>query len=175
MSDDIERCEVEFCGFEWDSVGPLEIGQRIIKSSAMMGDLIADGAYSEIRTLSDMWSPLEYAGHVRDVLLNLRDRIVVGINEDSPICKGLYGTPRIDLGLYKGDAPDVVALELKMAASLFSRTWDRIPDNLRSKTMEFGWPRMADRSLTWIAAQALHEVEHHLADVRSGSVSGNKF
>ena len=29
----------------------------------------------------------------------------------------------------------------------------------------YGWPRPATRSLLWVAAQALHEAEHHLDDV----------
>ncbi|MCP3855439.1 MAG: hypothetical protein GY698_12000 [Actinomycetia bacterium] len=29
----------------------------------------------------------------------------------------------------------------------------------------YGWPRPATRTLRWVAAQALHEVEHHLGDV----------
>ena len=29
----------------------------------------------------------------------------------------------------------------------------------------YGWPRPATRTLLWVAAQALHEVEHHLDDI----------
>jgi hypothetical protein len=61
-----------------------------------------------------------------------------------------------------------VAEELRVAASLFARTWDRIPEIIRDRTMVYGWPRLADRSLHWVAAQALHEVEHHLSDIRAG-------
>ena len=104
-------------------------------------------------------------GHVRDVLLNLRDRLVVALNEDNPVCKGLYGTHRIDNGLYEGDTPEQVATEVLVAASLFGRTWERIPVDAHARTMVYGYPRLADRSLVWVAAQALHEVEHHRADI----------
>ena len=167
MTTDSERCE-EGCGFEWDAADPDEIGPRITERSADIAHLIADNPTPAIRTSPEVWSPLEYAGHVRDVLFNLRDRLVVAINEDNPLCKGLFGTPRIELGLYQGDAPALVAQELTTAAALFARTWDRIPTNLRTRTMVYGYPRLADRSLTWVAAQALHEVEHHLADVQAG-------
>ncbi len=167
MSEVSERCE-EGCGFEWNAVKSSDIAHRIITSADATADLIRMRENPCTRRSPDVWSPIEYAGHVRDVLFNLRDRLVVAINEDNPLCKGLFGTPRIDLGLYSGDEPDVVAEELRVAASLFARTWDRIPEELRDRTMVYGYPRLADRSLRWVAAQAVHEVEHHLADVRDG-------
>jgi len=32
----------------------------------------------------------------------------------------------------------------------------------------YGYPRVTNRNLRWVAAQALHEVEHHLSDIRVG-------
>lgn len=163
-----ERCTEDFCGFEWDAVISSEVGQRIIKSAAEIANLISSNSVSNSRPTNEVWSPVEYAGHVRDVLFNIRDRLIVAINEDNPLCKGLFGTSRIELGLYKNDSPAVVAEELRVAASLFARTWDRIPETIRDRTMVYGWPRLADRRLHWVAAQALHEVEHHLYDIRAG-------
>lgn len=168
MAVDTERCQIESCGFEWDAVNPPEIGQRILSASTAIAHRITDCIGSDVRKSPEVWSPVEYAGHVRDVLLNIRDRLVVALNEDNPLCKGLFGTPRIELGLYKDDSPGVVAQELMVAASLFVRTWERIPAGFRDRTMVYGYPRLADRSLCWVAAQALHEVEHHLADVEEG-------
>ena len=171
MPTDVERCEIESCAFEWDVVNSAEIGHRIIEASKAIADLITATTGSGKRKSRDVWSPVEYASHVRDVLLNIRDRLIVALNEDNPLCKGLFGTPRIELGLYRSDSPEVVAQELVMAASLFARTWDRIPMEFRGRTMVYGYPRIADRNLHWVAAQALHEVEHHLADVRTGLTS----
>ena len=167
MASEAERCE-EGCAFVWDAIDPNEIGARIRKGAADIAHLIEIGSVTDVRLSQEVWSPLEYAGHVRDVLFNLRDRLVVALNEDNPLCKGLFGTPRIELGLYRGDSSALVAQELQTAASLFARTWERIPEGLRSRTMVYGYPRLADRSLTWVAAQALHEVEHHLEDVKAG-------
>ena len=167
MSSERESCEVASCGFVWDVVEPSEIGPRIVRASAKIAESITIGRSAEVRVAPEVWSPLEYAGHVRDVLLNIRDRLVVGLNEENPLCKGLFGTPRIEMGLYAGDMADVVSGDLTMAASLFARTWDRIPLDMTERTMVYGYPRVADRSLRWVAAQALHEVEHHLMDVRS--------
>ena len=163
-----ERCTEDFCGFEWDAVISSEVGQRVIKSAGEIADLISSNTTANSRQTSDVWSPVEYAGHVRDVLFNIRDRLIVAMNEDNPLCKGLFGTSRINFGLYKNDSPAEVAQEVRVAASLFARTWERIPSDVRERTMVYGWPRVADRSLHWVAAQALHEVEHHLSDIRAG-------
>lgn len=168
MEGDSERCEVESCGFEWDTVDSAEVSRLILESSSAMADLISSAAGAALRPAPEVWSPVEYAGHVRDVLFNIRDRLVVAINEENPVCKGLFGAPRVELGLYQGDPPDVVARELVVAADLFARTWDRIPETFRDRTMVYAYPRLADRSLHWVAAQALHELEHHLEDVREG-------
>jgi len=164
---DQERCEVEWCSFAWDVIDGTMISSRILTAAQSLAELIeSSGHRSATRCSPELWSPLEYACHVRDVLLNLRDRLIVALNEDNPLPKGLYGTPRIEQGLYRGDRVDEVGKEVRMAASLFVRTWDRIPLDQRHRTMVYGYPTVANRSLTWVAAQALHEVEHHLADIR---------
>jgi hypothetical protein len=168
VASDHERCEIELCGFAWDEVDPSQIGRRIVRGADEIAELITSGLNADVRRSSEIWSPVEYAGHVRDVLLNIRDRLVVAVNEDNPLCKGLFGTPRIEMGLYAGDPAVIVAQEMKVAASLFVRTWDRIPDILRERTMVYGYPRVTNRNLRWVAAQALHEVEHHLSDIRVG-------
>lgn len=167
MSTAREHCETG-CGFEWDTVVATEISQRVEATSSIMASLIATSELSHRRPQPDTWSAVEYAGHVRDVLFNLRDRLIVAMNEDNPTCKGLYGTSRIELGLYAGDSYDVVGPELKLASSLFARTWNRIPEEFHSRTMVYAYPRLADRTLLWVAAQALHEVEHHCIDIQRG-------
>ena len=58
------------------------------------------------------------------------------------------------------------------AGDLFARTLDCLPDGAGGRTMFYGWPRPATRSVDWVAAQALHECRHHLDDVRADLVGG---
>lgn len=168
MQIEVEHCDTEWCRFEWDSVDADEVGRRIIEAvESLSAGLRTVGDRAGLRSKDGWWSPLEYASHVRDVLLLLRDRLVVALNEDTPLCKGMFGGSRVDLGLYEGDSAAVVADELVLAASLFVRFWERIPHPLRSRRMVYGYPTVAERDLRWVAAQALHEVEHHSVDVRS--------
>lgn len=140
----------------------------MISASSEIATLITSCDNAQRRPSPETWSPIEYASHVRDVLLNLRDRLIVAMNELNPTCKGLYGTSRIETGLYEGDSAALVSTELAVAASLFGRTWSRIPADIHGRTMVYAYPRVADRSILWVAAQALHEAEHHCLDIRRG-------
>jgi len=160
-----ERCDHGSCRFVWATVSAAEVAPLIREACAAIARLLRSGAEVTRRPTPEVWSPVEYACHVRDVLLNLRDRVVVALNEDNPAPKGMYGTPRVELGLYAGDSPQQVADEVLMAGDLFARTWQRIPPTLHRRTMVYGWPVVADRTIVWVAAQALHEAQHHLADI----------
>ncbi len=48
---------------------------------------------------------------------------------------------------------------------LMGRTVTTFMSDLERPTF-YPWPRPATRTLRWVAAQALHEAEHHLGDVR---------
>ncbi|MET0323994.1 MAG: DinB family protein [Ilumatobacteraceae bacterium] len=160
----MEACAV--CGFVWDDVPAEEVVPRSTAAAlAIAAQLDAAGAVTTQRPAPDRWSMLEYGGHVRDVILNLRERIILGAVEDNPVPKPMYGTARVDLGLYAADAPDVVADELAIAADLFARTFAALTPEQLARPIFYGWPEAATRTLLWVAAQTVHEAEHHLGDV----------
>ncbi len=110
---------------------------------------------------------LEYGCHVRDVLFNLRDRIILGAAEDNPTPNRLYPDVRVDLGLYTADDPQQLADEIATAAALFTRTIDVLPRGYELRPIFYNWPVAATRTLGWVAAQALHECEHHYSDAQA--------
>jgi hypothetical protein len=161
----VEACEV--CGFAWDAVEPTEVPGRVeLGVEGLRSVLLDESANPTARPEPSVWSALEYAGHVRDVLFNLRDRLVLGAVEDNPVAKPLHGAPRIELGLYGLDTPEQVAADLAVAGSLFARTVRRLSPELLARPMFYPYPVAATRTVGWVAAQALHEVEHHLTDAR---------
>jgi hypothetical protein len=164
MTDVIERCEV--CGFVWDAVRADEVRSRVTAAATAMAARISRGGPSVVdRPEPGTWSALEYGCHVRDVLYNLRDRIVVGLAEDDPVPKAMFADLRIERGLYAADDPATLAAELDLAGGLFARTVAALDDEALARPIFYGWPTPATRTLLWVAAQALHETEHHLADV----------
>jgi hypothetical protein len=162
----MEQCAE--CGFAWDAIGDEEIPPGIRRSTMAMADLLVEhGGTARARTLPDRWSALEYGCHVRDVLTNVRDRIVLALVEENPTPHPMFGTPRVDLGLYARDTPELTARDLVSAGDLFARTFECLPEGATRRSMFYGWPRPATRPVSWVAAQALHECRHHLDDVRS--------
>ena len=113
----------------------------------------------------DRWSMLEYGAHVRDVLLVLRDRFVVGVVADHPEFTPMYRDERVDLGMYRGEDPAALATELEVAAGLLARMLEALTPEQLDLTCQYGYPGPSTRTLRWMAAQAVHEVEHHLGDV----------
>jgi S-DNA-T family DNA segregation ATPase FtsK/SpoIIIE len=160
----VEACAV--CGFVWDDVPADEVVARLERAAlAIAAQLDAAGDLARRRPEPARWSMLEYGGHVRDVVLNLRERIIVGAVEDNPVPKPMHGSARIDLGMYATDTPDVVADELAIAADLFARTFAALTPGQLGRPIFYGWPEPATRTLLWVAAQTVHEAEHHLGDV----------
>jgi hypothetical protein len=162
----MERCED--CGFAWESVPASDVGERTRRGALRIAELLqADGVAQ--RSAPDRWSSLEYAAHVRDVLLNLRDRIVVALVEDNPDFKPMYREQRVDLGLYVGDTPAVVRRDLDMASDLFCRTFAVLSNEQLVRPCQYAYPTLTTRSVLWMARQVVHEVEHHLGDIEENA------
>jgi DinB superfamily len=160
----VERCED--CGFAWETVSREEIPRRVDEGTATIAGLLAgDPDRAGVRPSTQRWSALEYAAHVRDVLITLRDRLVVGLVEDLPSFKPMYRDERVDLGLYGADTVEAVAVELRAATTMFIRLFDAIDPHGLSRRVHYGFPNPAQRSLLWMGQQAVHEVEHHSTDI----------
>jgi hypothetical protein len=160
----VEQCDD--CGFAWEMVSRAEIGRRVDAGTATIAGLLAgDPDRAAVRPSTQRWSAIEYGAHVRDVLITLRDRLVVGLVEDLPSFKPMYREERVDLGLYRSDPVEAVAVELRAAAAMFIRLFDAIDPQQLSRPVHYGFPNPAQRSLLWMGQQAVHEVEHHRSDI----------
>ncbi len=154
------------CGFNDDAVALEAIGDRLTAATSAIGNLIIDNeSQATARPAADRWSSVEYAAHVRDVLLTVRDRLVIGLVEDDPGFKPLYRDERIDLGLYRADPPAAVAHELAASTTMLVRLFAAIEPAALERTVQYGFPGPTTRTLGWMGKQATHEAEHHLADI----------
>jgi hypothetical protein len=160
-----EQCEV--CGFDWEAITAEEVPDRLRAASEGLAEVLRPGGNSlSQRPHPDVWSAVEYGCHVRDVMFNLRDRIIVGLAEDNPTPKAMFTDVRIAAGLYAGEQPERLATEIEVGAGMLGRTVAALDARQLARPIFYGWPRATTRTLLWVAAQALHEAEHHLADVR---------
>jgi hypothetical protein len=160
----METCDG--CGFEWDAIQRNEIAGRLVAGAEGFAAVLAGGRASLYqRSTPETWSVVEYAAHARDCMLNLRDRIICGVAEDNPTPKAMYAAVRIATGVYAVESATHLPNEMAVAAALLSRTVDALTPELLARPIFYPWPIPTTRTLLWVAAQALHELEHHLADV----------
>jgi hypothetical protein len=102
------------------------------------------------------WSPLEHAGHVRDVLHALDIRLQRILREDEPVLPETHVTPPSGAN-EQGVA--VVLAALTVSTDQFSQTIELCPTS--------AWTRRALRAGRMISAldlvrEAVHEGQHHL-------------
>ena len=154
------------CGVVWDDVADSEVAPRIRAGVEMLARLLRNAPdVATMRPTAERWSMLEYGAHVRDVMLVLRDRFVVGVVTDNPGFTPMYRDERVELGMYAGEEPVALATELEVAAALIARMVEALSPKQLDRTCQYGYPGPSTRTLRWMAAQAVHEIEHHLGDV----------
>jgi hypothetical protein len=123
-----------------------------------------------IRPRPDVWSPLEYACHVRDVLLVQRERILLARRVPCPELTPMGREERVDHDGYAIQDPSAVARQLTDAALLFGNVLSRLGKQDWERQVQYNFPEPRPRSLRWVAVHTEHEVIHHLAD--AGSQAG---
>jgi hypothetical protein len=129
---------------------------RVLDGSGVLGGCVAQ------RPSPAVWSPLEYACHVRDVLRLQDERLVLVLTTDDPVFPDWDQDVAAVQGRYGEQDPARVAADLLAAAAV-------VADRLDSVT---GWTRPGRRSdgavftVHSFAQYFLHDVVHHLHDVR---------
>ena len=63
----------------------------------------------------------------------------------------------------------------RIAAQLFANDLDRLSETDWDRTVIYTYPHRAERSLRWLAIHTVHEVRHHLLDVRRQIPGGAGF
>jgi DNA segregation ATPase FtsK/SpoIIIE, S-DNA-T family len=117
------------------------------------------------RQSPEQWSPLEYACHIRDVLLMQRDRLYVALVEDEPSFKPMYREERVVFDRYNEQAPSYVAVQVVMATRLLANALAGLTEEQWGRPLVYGYPTPQRRDVEWVAHHSLHEAVHHLADV----------
>lgn len=161
----MDRCDE--CGLTYDLSTAPAAGSAILAGAAELNDLVTDrGSDIASRRVPDVWSPLEYACHVRDVLLVQRERVLAARRTDRPSFAPMGRDERVDHDGYATQDPAAVGRQLDDAALLFANVLDRLAPGDWERTVTYNYPRPSDRPLSWVAVHTVHEVRHHLLDVR---------
>jgi DinB superfamily len=165
VSDVFDRCNT--CGFVYDLGAPISVGPQIVSKAAQISGIVAAESSTVIRRPDpDTWSILEYGCHVRDVLLVQRERVLLALRVDEPTVVAMGRDERVAADGYNDQRPGDVARQIGDAALMFTGVLARLNEQSWQRTMIYGYPQRASRSLAWVAVHTLHEVVHHLGDVQ---------
>jgi len=155
------------CDFSWDEITRDNFATRLsFECEALVEALSAAGDRATQRPSPARWSVLEYAAHVRDVLISIRERVILAVVLERPTGVAMYRDERVDAGLYRFDTPGDVAEELTILTRLVITTVSSLGDEVEERTLVFSPQSPHEVTVGWAIAQLVHEVRHHLMDVR---------
>jgi len=150
------------CGYLGSEIQPSELPELVLQATAPWAEVLAR---PDVRTrpAPQVWSPLEYACHVRDVLLVFAERAVLIGDQEDPVFENWdQDATAIDDRYWEQD-PAMVADEIATAAKVNAAVWAGIDAD--------EWRRPGRRSngsaftLDTLGRYFLHDLRHHLADV----------
>ena len=156
------------CGYDARTVPATDVASRIRATVPLWLEALDDQA-AGVRPRPDLWSPLEYACHVRDVHRLFAVRLALMLDEDDPLFANWDQDVTALEERYDRQDPVVVAEELEQAADVIAAAFDAVGDR---------WDRPGRRSdgsaftIDSFARYYLHDIEHHTWDV-TGRAAGS--
>jgi hypothetical protein len=168
----VERCEQ--CDFAYDElardaivVALRQVAERYIERLAPAPGApdVAHELRLRAHPIAGVWSALEYACHVRDVLVVELDRIEQAQAEDQPEFVPMGRDERVERDRYNEQEPATVARQITAAAGALATYLDVLDDRGWDRTGIYGYPTRQARTVTWMADHTVHELVHHLQDI----------
>jgi hypothetical protein len=154
------------CGFRYDlSDAPAAAGDIRRLAGEVATVLRTPGHRLAERREPELWSPLEYGCHLRDVFLVQRERVLQARRDNGFTCVTMGRDIRVEHEGYADQQPADVARQLTDAALLFGNVLDRLGADWDNE-MVYSWPEPHRASLRWVAVHTVHEARHHLHDIR---------
>jgi hypothetical protein len=151
------------CGYDASAITPTQVADLIRENAAAWPAVLARPNVRD-RPNDDVWSPLEYAAHVRDVLRLYRARLHLMLDTDDPLYPNWDQDATAVADRYNQQDPGVVSGELVDAAAALAADFDAVlPEQ---------WSRPGRRSdgvsftIASFALYFIHDPVHHLEDVR---------
>jgi hypothetical protein len=156
------------CGFVHDLTPDPALPAAVGEYAAAYARLLSAEAPTALRRRSapHVWSPLEYACHVRDVLLVQRERVLAALRRNTPVAEPMGREERVEHDGYARQLPQDVARQLRDAALMFAGVLHRLSPADWDRRLVYTYPEPEERSLRWVAAYTVHELRHHLWDMR---------
>jgi hypothetical protein len=167
----VARCEE--CDFSYEELARDAIALAIRTGAADYRSRLEPGAALDVahdlrlraHPIAGVWSALEYACHVRDVLEVQRERVRLAQVEDRPDMTPMGREERVERDRYNERSPGVVADQLVGAAEALAADLDALGGDGWRRTVMYNWPAREERTVEWIAIHTVHELVHHRRDI----------
>ena len=114
------------------------------------------------RPSPEVWSPLEYAVHVRDVLAIQHERVVTALVHDTPAFASMRPEERVVVDCYNAQDPLVVASDIAGRADALAALLESLTPREWARVGVYNWPQPTTRDVEWIGRHTVHEEVHHL-------------
>ena len=152
------------CGLSAGEIRPEDFAQRAFIAAEEWVQILRSSPAVTARPQPDVWSPLEYGAHVRDVYRLFDGRLAQMLNEDTPTFASWDQDETAIKERYGEQDPEVVADEARGCGTALRRSGcprsspTNIPGaGIRSDGAEF--------TVVTFIQYFLHDVIHHLWDV----------
>ncbi|WP_328477303.1 DinB family protein [Actinoplanes sp. NBC_00393] len=154
------------CGFTYADVSREAVPDRLREAGLRFTAALGGRPDPRQRPAPEVWSPLEYACHVRDVLRVQAERVALALAEDEPEFVPMGREERVVEDAYTAQDPRAVATQLAQAADDLAGILGGLTPEQWERTGVYNWPVVQARTLLWLGQHTIHEVEHHLMDVQ---------
>ncbi|MBE1878411.1 DinB family protein [Myceligenerans pegani] len=160
----MDRCAE--CGYDYGSTGRANAVDVVLAGAESVAGALEAADRPDARPEPRRWSAVEYAAHVRDMLVVQRERVLDARLRDAPHPPRMGRDERVEWGEYDGlDVADL-ARQTRDAAAWLARTFSLLDEADWSRTMSYNYPEPALRTLEWVASHTVHELVHHAQDIR---------
>jgi len=155
------------CGYDYAALGRADLAAALRSFAGEHGARLVAHPTEQLRAhvRSGVWSALEYACHVRDLLGVQRARIALALVEDTPAFASMRRDERVAEERYNEQHPASVRSELLSAADRLAGELELLHEGGWRREGRYNWPVEAVRSVEWIARHTVHELVHHLRDI----------
>ena len=150
------------CGFDPAAQGLADLPRLVHDTAMTWSEVLARGDAGE-RPAPDVWSPLEYGCHVRDVHVLFGQRLRAMLDEDEPTFANWDQDATAVESDYGSQDAATVAVELIEAAGTVAGIYATVTDATKDRP---GVRSNGDRfTVETLGSYHLHDVVHHLHDV----------
>lgn len=154
------------CGFVYADLAEADVPARLRAFRVLYAVALDETADLRRRPAPEVWSPLEYTCHLRDVFRAQRGRLALALRVDQPAFVSMGRDELVVTGRYNEQDPTVVLGELGEQADALAREFGALGPAELARTGVYPYPEPTVRTVLWVGRHAVHEGEHHLLDIR---------